>query len=84
MALLQAEPAAERNVADVGNLELGKWRQSMDVMVGPDALDPAHGAWSEPGAGPVGDAEIHWHTRQSHVQAAEVGLLGRAEVQWSV
>ena len=84
VALLQAEPAAEGNVADVGDLELGQRRQAVDVMVGPDALDCAHRSRSEPRAGPVGDAEVHRHAHQRRVEAREVALLHRIGAQGRV
>jgi hypothetical protein len=77
------EPSKEGTVADVGGPDLDERRQTMHVMVGPDALDPAHGARSETGTGPVGDAEVHGHTHQGHVEAGEVGLLRRVEPQRS-
>ena len=74
VALLEAEAAAEGNVADVGDPELGKRRQAMDVMVRPDALDCAHRSRSEPRTGPVGDAEVHRHAHQRRIQASQVRI----------
>ena len=78
-ALLQAVAAAKRHVADVGELDLGQGRQAVDVMVGADPLDAAHGARSQPRARPVGDAQIHRHADQGRVEAAEIGQLRRIE-----
>ena len=37
----------------------------------------AHRPGSEARAGPVGDAQVHRHAHQRHVEAAEIGLLRR-------
>ena len=77
VALLQAEAAAERHVADVGDLDSAERRQPMDVVIGPDALDRPHRPRPEPRAGPVGDAEVHRHADQRRIEAAEIGQLQR-------
>ena len=76
VAVLEAEAAAEGNVADIGDCQLGERRQAMDVMVRPDSLDRPHSARAEPRTGPIGDAEVHRHAHQCHVEAAEVRLRG--------
>src|SRR5262249_59430526 len=53
MALLQAEAAAEGDVADVGNGDLGERRKAMHMMVWTDAFDAPHRAWPVSGARPV-------------------------------
>ena len=45
------------------------------MLVGADALDGAHRPRAEPGAGAVGDAEIHRHADERDVEAGEA--LGR-------
>ena len=53
----------------------------MHVVIGPDALDRAHRARTEPRAGPVGDAEVHRHADQRHVEAAQIRQLRSIEAQ---
>ena len=77
MALLEAEPALHRHVADVGGRQVGVGRNAQRVLVGPDALDGAHRARAEPRAGPIGDAEIHRHADERDVEAAASGLRQR-------
>ena len=52
-------------------------RDLQRMLVGADALDRAHGARAEAGAGAVGDAEVHRHADQRHVEAGEIGSGGR-------
>ncbi len=65
-----------------GTSPMSATRSSLDgrafqhVLVGADALDGAHRARPEPGAGPVGDAEIHRHADERDVEAGEA-LGGR-------
>ena len=47
------------------------------MVVGADALDRAHRPRPEPGAGAVGDAEIHRDADERHVEPAEIGQIGR-------
>ena len=75
VALLEAEPALHRHVADVGDGEMRSRRDPQRVLVGPDALDRAHRARAEPRAGPVGDAEIHRHADERDIEPAEIRPL---------
>ena len=42
------------------------------MLIGADALDVAHRAGAESRAGAIGDAQVHRHADQRHVEAAEV------------
>src|SRR5262249_40038555 len=75
MALLQAEAAAEGDIADVGHRDLGERGQAVHMMVGTDAFDRSHRPWTEPGARPVGDTQIHGYAHQRHAEALELALL---------
>src|SRR5207248_5161209 len=46
-ALLETEPALHRHVADVGGVEMQRWRDVQRVLVRTDALDRSHRARSE-------------------------------------
>ncbi len=73
MALLEAETALHRHVADIGDGEWTYRRHAQDVLVGPDPFDAAHGAGAEPRAGTVGDAKVHGHADQRDVEAGKAG-----------
>ncbi len=51
-------------------------------MIGSDALDPSHRPGSEARAGPIGDAQVHRHPCQRHIEPAEIGLLRRVGAKW--
>ncbi len=73
MALLEAEPALHRHVADVGGRHVDGRRDPQRVLVRADALDRAHRPRAEPRAGPIGDAEVHRHADERDIELA-VGL----------
>ena len=79
VAALERETAAERHVADIGRHHVGGGGHAEHVLVRPDPLDRTHRARAETGAGPVGDAEIHRHADERHVETAEIrqGRRGR-------
>ena len=62
---------------DVRDGKLNARRDAQRVLVRPDALDIAHRTRPEPGAGAIGDAEVHRHTDQRDVEAAEIGKRRR-------
>ena len=72
VALLQAEAAAKRHIADVGDLARHEGRQAMHVVIGPDALHGPHRAGTKPRAGAVGDAEVHGHADEGRVETAQI------------
>ena len=73
VAALQRIAGAERHVADIGGLEHGEGRGAQRMIHRPHALDGADGTRTEARAGAVGDTEIHRHTDDRHVEAAEAG-----------
>ncbi len=73
VALLEAEPALHRHVADVGGRDVDVRRDPQRVLVRPDALDRAHRPRAKPRPGPVGDAEVHRYANERDIELA-VGL----------
>ena len=46
------------------------------MIVGADALDLPHRPRPQTGPGPVGDAEIHRHPDEGHLEPAKIRLIG--------
>ena len=75
--IVEAEPRAQRHIADIGDIAFAARGDFERMVVGADALDVAHRPRPKPGAGAVGDAEIHRHADQRHVEPGEIGQIGR-------
>src|ERR1700676_2242882 len=73
MREVEAEAAAEGDVADIGDAEVANRHGAQNVMIWPDPFDRAERPRAEAGAITVGDAEVHRHADQRHLQVAEVG-----------
>ena len=72
MAALQAETAAERHIADIGDAGLGAGRHAQHMLVRADALDRPYRPRPQPGTGTVGDAEVHRHADQRDAHPGEI------------
>ncbi len=77
VAALQRVARAEGHVAYVRDLEVDQGRRAHHMVHRPDALHGAHGAGPESRARAVGDAEVHRHAADRHVEAADVRQSGR-------
>ncbi len=77
VAALQRVARAEGHVADVRDLEVDQRRGAQHMVHRPDALHGAHGAGAESRASAVGDAEVHRHAADRHVEPADVRQSGR-------
>ena len=75
--IVEAEPRAQRHIADVGDVAFAARGDFEGVVVRADAFYVAHRPRSQPGAGAVGDAEIHRHADQCHIEPGEIGQIGR-------
>src|SRR4030081_274979 len=77
MALFEAEAAFHRHVTNVRSIDMQRWSDAQCVFIGADPLHCPDRAWTEPRPGAVGDAEIHRHTDQRHIQATEIRGCGQ-------
>ena len=75
--IVEAEARAQWHIADIGDIAFAARGDFERMVVGADALDVAHRPRSQPGAGAVGDAEIHRHADQCHIERAEIREIGR-------
>ena len=70
---VEAESAAHRHVADIGDLQSPHRGDPQHMLVRADPLDRANGARPEASAGPVGHAEVHRHADQRDVEPGKAG-----------
>src|SRR5262245_47257427 len=64
MTLLEAEPASERNVADVGHATFAQRQHAQNMLVRPYPLDRAQCTRTEARSVTIGHSQIHWHADQ--------------------
>ena len=77
MTLLETEATFHRHVPYVCCMHMQQWRDPQCMFVGADPLYRPNRAWAEPRSGAVGDAEIHRHADQRHIQATQIRGHGR-------
>ena len=75
-ALLQAETAAERNIAYICHIQFRHWGDAKRMVEWTDALDVSDRPRAEPRPSAIGNAEVYRHADQRHLQAAEIRQVG--------
>src|SRR5208282_2304486 len=77
--LLQTEAAAKGYVADIRRLDASLRHAPLRGVVGPNALDVAHGARTEAGARAIRHAKIGWHADHGDIELRDAGRSRQAE-----